>query len=196
MPITGADRNRSFATERLTLRPVAEEDFDDIATLAGDSRVAEWTARIPHPLAYENVAAWQSTLSRQGDGPGEHAFAVRLKEGGQLVGVVALTVSDDTCLAEIGYWIGFDFWNNGYATEAVRRLTVFGFGQLHLARIEAPVFAGNARSAHVLERAGFEARGHTKLEAPARGKAVDAVLYRMERADFARVALSAAVGRL
>ena len=198
MATTGPDRpagGGALATERLVLRPVAEGDFAEIATLAGDARVAEWTARIPHPLERDDTVAWHGTLNRRGCGAGEYAFAVRLKADDTLIGCIGLTVADDERNAEIGYWIGVPFWDNGYATEAVRRMVMFVFGALRLARIEAPVFAGNARSARVLEKAGFEARGHAKLDAPARGKAVDAVLYRMERADFARVALSQAVGR-
>lgn len=195
MPTTGPESPPELATARLVLRPLAEADLDTVVTLAGDGRVAEWTTRIPHPLTREGVAVWHGTHNRLGRGPGEHVFALRRKDDGALVGVAGLVVADDEKAAGIGYWVGVPFWNRGYATEAVRRLTVHGFGALGLSRIEADVFAGNARSARVLERAGFEARGHTRRESQARGGTVDAVIYRMERADFARVALSQAVGR-
>lgn len=195
MPTTGPEGAPELATARLVLRPLAEADLDMVVSLAGDIRVAEWTTRIPHPLTRDDVAAWHGTHNRLGRGPGEHVFALRRKDDDTLVGVAGLVVADDEKTAEIGYWIGVEFWNRGYATEAVRRLTVHGFGALRLSRIEASAFAGNVRSARVLERAGFEARGHTKRDSLTRGETVDAVIYRMERADFARVALSQAVGR-
>lgn len=195
MRITEADGPPELATGRLVLRPVGDGDLDEILALAGDWDVAEWTARIPHPLTRPDVVAWQRTLNRTGRGAGEHAFALRTRSDGVLVGVVGLSVKEAERVAEIGYWIGRPFWNRGFATEAVRRVVVWGFATLRLARLDAPVFAGNARSAHVLEKAGFEARGHATVDAPARGGTREAVMYRMERADFARVALSQAVGR-
>ena len=38
-----------LATARLQLRPLQSEDASTIATLANDRRIAENTARIPHP---------------------------------------------------------------------------------------------------------------------------------------------------
>jgi RimJ/RimL family protein N-acetyltransferase len=195
MPITEAEGHPALVTARLALRPVAESDFEDIVSLAGDARVAEWTTRIPHPLTREDVAEWHARANHAGTGPGEHIFAITLKDNGLLVGVCSLTVAGDGAPAEIGYWIGQPHWGHGYATEAVRRLTVHGFGTLKLSRIDGPVFEGNARSARVLEKAGFEALGQQTLDAPARGGTREAIVYKMERADFARVLLSQAVGR-
>ncbi|MFT5538718.1 MAG: RimJ/RimL family protein N-acetyltransferase [Alphaproteobacteria bacterium] len=184
-----------LATARLVLRPLVESDFEDIVSFAGDERVAEWTTVIPHPLTREDVAEWHAGTNHTGAGPGEHVFAITIKDEGLLAGVGSLTVASDGAPAEIGYWIGQPHWGHGYATEAVRRLTVHGFGTLKLLRIDAPVFEGNARSARVLEKAGFEARGQQTLDAPARGGTREAIIYKMERADFARVILSQAVGR-
>ena len=38
--------------------------------------------------------------------------------------------------AEIGYWIGMEYWNQGYCSEAGRILVRFGFDTLKLHRIE------------------------------------------------------------
>jgi ribosomal-protein-alanine N-acetyltransferase len=195
MPTTEAEGHPALVTARLALRPVVESDFEDIVSLAVDARVAEWTTRIPHPLTREDVTEWHAHNNHTGEGPGEHVFAITAKDSGALAGVASLQIAEGSSTAEIGYWIGQRDWNKGYATEAVRRLIIHGFRLFKLTRIEAPVFAGNDRSARVLEKVGFEARGHRTLDAPARGGTREAVIYQMERADLARVILSQAVGR-
>jgi RimJ/RimL family protein N-acetyltransferase len=173
---------------------VNETDVPEITRLAGDVRIAEWTTRIPHPLATEDVTGWLAGLSRRLDGAGEHAFAILEKSSEALRGVAALDVEASEPAATLGYWVGQPYWGRGIATEVVRRLVVLGFRDFKLARIEAPVFAGNTRSARVLEKSGFTARGYRTLAAPARGGTRQAVQYCMERTDFARAALSQAIG--
>jgi len=56
---------------------------------------------------------------------------------------------------EIGYWIHSAHAGRGYATEAARALTDFGFGTLGFRRIEIRCDALNAASAAVAGRAGY-----------------------------------------
>jgi [ribosomal protein S5]-alanine N-acetyltransferase len=39
--------------------------------------------------------------------------------------------------AEMGFWIGVDYWSQGYATEAGRAVIQFAFEQLNLNRVHA-----------------------------------------------------------
>lgn len=204
MPTTEVD---VLDTERLTLRPVASEDLPAIVALAGDGEVAQWTVSIRHPLSETEVTAW---LARSTAG-GEHAFAILRKGESELIGVVGITVmagGDSGGHAgghaeghagghrgEIGYWIGRPYWGNGFATEAVRRVLLHGFGALGLAEVEATVFPGNDRSVQVLNKTGFIETGSAERTAPARGGDREVVVYTLTRAAFARVALSQAVGR-
>jgi RimJ/RimL family protein N-acetyltransferase len=189
MPTTGAEGG--LTTERLILRPLARTDIPTIVELAGDEAVSEWTASIPHPLDAKEVGAWLDRHSATG----ERAFAVTLKDGAGLIGVIGLTDIAGTPRAELGYWIGRSHWGQGYATEAVRRMVLFGFTELGLARIEAGIFVGNTRSGRVLQKAGFAETGTLFRPAPARGGNRETVMYALTRIEFARTALSQAVGR-
>ena len=38
---------------------------------------------------------------------------------------------------QVGYWLGKQYWGNGFATEAVKSILDFGFDQLNLEEIYA-----------------------------------------------------------
>ena len=59
--------------------------------------------------------------------------------------------------ADISYFIGQkDCWGNGYASEAIRLLTNFGFKKLNLHKIRAGVYASNVASQKTLEKSGYK----------------------------------------
>jgi ribosomal-protein-alanine N-acetyltransferase len=180
-----------LATKRLVLRPVDRQDITCIATLANDVRIAETTRSLPNPLTADLVTHWFESLAARR----EQAFAVMLKDESLLVGVVALTLAIDGKTAEIGYWLGHDYWGHGYMTEAVRRIARYAFGDLKLTAIDAGVIPGNEGSVGVLVKAGFDVEGRGTRPAPARGGDRDVLLFKATRASFARAALSQAVGR-
>ena len=86
-------------------------------------------------------------------------FAIEYE--GELVGVIGLETQSDVykLTAEIGYWIGEDYWNLGISTRAIRLISEYGFSQLGLVRIFAGVFDYNKASQRVLEKAGFHLEG-------------------------------------
>ena len=123
------------------------------------------------------------------------AYAVIQKGADRLIGVVGLTLREDGDSAEIGYWIGRAYWGEGFATEAVRRVLLHGFGVQGVNRVEATVFPGNEPSIAVLTKIGFTETGSDSRAAPARGGPRDVLIYSLTRSDFARITLSQAVGR-
>lgn len=191
MPTTEAEGGTELATERLNLQPVNEGDIEPIVTLAGDAGVAEWTTSIRHPLSRQQVREWLENCTRRG----EYVFAIRRKGEDNLIGAVGLTVADGGADAELGYWIGRPHWGKGYATEAVRRVLLHGFGVLGLETVEANVFPGNDASIQVLKKVGFAEARKGLHAAPARGGEREVIVYTLTRSAFARATLSQAVGR-
>ena len=58
--------------------------------------------------------------------------------------------------AELGYYLGEEYWGNGAMTQAVRLLTKKLFDETDILRIYAEPFAYNTGSRRVLEKAGFQ----------------------------------------
>jgi RimJ/RimL family protein N-acetyltransferase len=141
-------------TERLILRAPRLEDSKAIATLANDRRIAENTARIPHPYRVADAEAFVACVNVPG---GETVFLI--------------TDSDDTALGacgvgaldgqgpELGYWLGVPFWGQGYATEAVRAVIDYAFTELDYEFLNAGARVTNPGSRRVLEKCGFQWTG-------------------------------------
>jgi RimJ/RimL family protein N-acetyltransferase len=139
-----------LATARLRLRAPERDDASAIAALANDRRIAENTARIPHPYT---LADAESFLRYLEESDTETAFAITLADA--LIGVCGMRV-EPRKTPEIGYWLGAPHWGHGYATEATRALIDHAFEDLGLERLEAGARVSNPASRRVLEKCGFQ----------------------------------------
>jgi ribosomal-protein-alanine N-acetyltransferase len=86
-----------------------------------------------------------------------------------LVGCISLNRKDSFEQADMGYWLSVAYWGKGYMTEAVRLVCYLGFKYLNLEKIYSPVFVGNMRSKHVLEKNGFSLEGILRSHFKKRG---------------------------
>lgn len=150
----------TLETVRLILRPFQLTDAARVQELAGDGRIAATTLTIPHP--YEDGVAEkfiEQSISAEAQGTG-FTRAIVLKQSGELIGDIGLggNTHERPC-AMTGYWIGCSYWNNGYATEALRCIVQHGFESMGLECIYANVFAGNEQSARVQENVGMRFEG-------------------------------------
>lgn len=179
MPTTDPE----LSTERLHLRRLVPSDAPLIAPLVNDWEVARWTSHIPHPytvqMADEFIAAQAETPAN-----GSRVFAVLRKDDGALLGCVGLHRESGSHHGEIGYWIGKQYWGNGYASEAVRAVVDYAFNELNLAELEAGAVPVNKASHRVLAKAGFIACDVREEEAPARGHPLQLIVRRLKRSRW------------
>ena len=77
------------------------------------------TGRIPHPLAPTDVERWFDGPASNDDVT-EIVFAIERVSDSAVLGAIGLILPRGVPSAEMGYWLGRRFWNQGYTTEAVR----------------------------------------------------------------------------
>lgn len=167
----------TLTTERLLLRPFALSDAAAVQRLAGDRAVADTTERIPHPYEDGMAESWIATHAERFRNLEECTFAILLKDLPKLVGAVGLTLAMEHRRGELGYWIGQDYWNRGYATEASRAVIDFGFSVLGLHRIQARHMSRNPASGRVLEKLGMRHEGRLRGYTLKWGVFEDAEIY-------------------
>ena len=167
----------NIETERLLLRTLELTDAPDVQRLAGDREVASTTRDIPHPYEDGVAEAWiNSCLSETASGK-LVIFAITLRPDGPLLGVISLHPDANGKEAELSYWVGKPFWNQGYATEAVEAVLHHGLSELSLDRVFAAHFARNPASGRVMQKAGMLHEGFLKAHTEKWGQFEDLELY-------------------
>lgn len=140
-------------TKRLVLRAPRLEDAKTVAVLANDRRIAENTARIPHPY---NVADAEGFIDGVNKASGETMFLITLRDK-SVIGACGVMFQEDT--PELGYWLGVPHWGNGYATEALHAVVDYAFTDLAHDALQAGARVTNPASRRVLEKCGFQWTG-------------------------------------
>jgi len=130
--------------------------------------------RIPHPYSVNDAGAWIDSIKDQSP---RVDFSIDVN--GEVVGGIGLVPGADieSRSAEVGYWIGPEYWNRGIATSALERICRYGFGELGFLRIFATPIAWNPASFRVLEKAGFEREGIMRNACVKDGKIADMLLF-------------------
>jgi RimJ/RimL family protein N-acetyltransferase len=134
--------------------------------------------RFPYPYTITDARNWLDVVV--GRKP-ETNFAIDV--AGEAVGGIGFDLQPDVGhrSAEIGYWLGEQFWGRGIATEALIGVTDHAFANYDLCRLYAHVFDWNGASARVLEKAGYAFEGRLRKSATKDGKTIDQLMYAMIR---------------
>ena len=85
--------------------------------------------------------------------------------------------------AELGYYIGEEYWGKGLMTEAVKQTCAYVFEHSDILRIFAEPFSYNLASCRVLEKAGFQYEGTLRSNAVKNGKVLDMRMYALVREE-------------
>ena len=169
-------------TARLILRPWALTDAEAVYEQAHNPKIGAMCGWHPHTSVSESLEIIEHVLRKP------HSFAICLEDN-QAIGNIGLLFQDDSNLplsdreAEIGYWLGEDFWGKGYATEAVQSVVAYAFEELSLVRLWGGAYQENIPSQCVLEKCGFYTQ-HTEEHffSKPTGETHRAVIYALEKA--------------
>jgi len=174
-----------LCSKRLVLKEMTLGDVDDIHRLHCSEEVERFnTIGIPRHQG-DTIEVMLSAVEDRELGTRTHyAWTILLAEGSEFLGEAGMSLSADRFLqGEIHYSLLPVYWEKGYATEAVKRLILFGFKELQLHRIHAGVCTENQRSIRVLEKAGMSREGLHRKTLPIRGEWKDNFHYAIVEDD-------------
>lgn len=152
----------SLESTRYILRPFTADDAPAVQLLAADKRISDMVSNIPHPYPEGAALQWISTHVPGWEKGVQASFAIVDKTNHELCGAIGLSVDTtetDVREAEIGYWLGVDYWGRGIVSEACQRIVSFGLDEMNLDKIRARRLSNNPASGRVLEKAGFKHTG-------------------------------------
>ena len=175
---------QTIKTQRLILRKFTPEDAQPMFdTWANDERVTRYLTWQPHStvdLTKMIVNDWCSSYEK------DNSYNGAIEIDGQIIGSISVVLIDENSEhMEIGYCIGFDFWNKGIMAEALGAVIDFLFKEVGVNRIEIAHAVNNPASGKVAQKCGLTYEG-TKRQfyKSADGKLQDIAFYSILKSEF------------
>lgn len=163
-----------LTTPRLVLRTFRRDDLPHYAALNAHPEVFRYLGGEPLTRQHsDEIAEWaQQVYAEEGIG----LLAVERREDGVFLGMCGLhhqqSYPDDV---EVAWRFAYEYWGNGYATEAATAWLDHGFDTLAFPRIISITDTPNERSLAVMRRLGMTFDHAAQIEDE--GETFDAVIY-------------------
>ena len=138
-------------TARHLLKPLGDRDKYRLVELLIVYEVAQNLTRVPHPYTLSDAEDWLARVK-------ENPFNPSIFLNDKLIGGVSLRDRKDSSY-ELGYWVGAEYWGQGFATGAVDGLLNFAYPQIRPLVVVANVYKENVVSSKVLRKLGFTPTG-------------------------------------
>ena len=164
-----------LVTPRLQVDALLPADAEGLFACRANPEVARYQGWYPADLA-----AAREFIEAQPGRPscGWFQRAIRLRENGILIGDLGVCLPEDPQgSVEFGISIAPAYQGHGYASEAVREVFAFVFGQLGCHRVHASVDPRNLASMAMLRALGMRQEAHHRESLWFKGEWVDDVIF-------------------
>lgn len=171
-------------TKHLLLRSIKLDDADRIEGFASDYDIAKTTINIPHPYPKGSAVHFVKSILEKKEQGLLVNYVICSKQMNSFIGLIDLSIHPEHEHAELGYWIGKPYWNQGYGTEAATAIINDGFKNHHLNKIYARAFKNNTASRRIMEKVGMMYEGTQKQHFIRFGEYIDVVNYGIVKSDY------------
>ena len=166
-------------TERLLLRRPTLADVKAITHLANDRRIAVNTRRLPHPYLQDHAVDFVRDVANQ-----QRETVFLIESDYAPIGMVGIDWHQPE-RPELGYWLGVEYWGQGFATEAARAAIDFTFEEFDIEVMKSAARVANPASRNVLEKCGFQWSGVELHRFEALGSSTPVDCFRLTRGVWA-----------
>jgi len=176
----------------VNLREISINDAEDIAHLM-NYNISKYLYDVPNPYSVKDALNFIKSAHNDFNSLRALHFAIEYKgkdndksersNSPLLVGAISLKNIDlVNKKANLGYWIGEQYWGRGIATESVGLIINYAFSdELKLKEVSAYVFPENKASVRVLEKTGMKKKGEVSEYHTISGRYRNSIKYMMVR---------------
>ncbi len=155
---------KTLTSERLKLISFEQASTETWFRLINNKEVAQTTLSLPHPCTMKEAKLWRQQEIDKIRQQQILRWSVSIKNNDCIIGSVKLSLNRRFNSAEIGYWLGREYWGSGYAGEAASKVLNYAFEVLKLNRVEAYAMVRNKASSKILLKLGMVKEGlHRQL---------------------------------
>jgi [ribosomal protein S5]-alanine N-acetyltransferase len=156
------DSKVTLPTRRLELVPASTKHTKTIVTLIKEDNknLSTWTT-IPFP----NRANKTKEFIKKAQSNYLHfLYFIKIKKSKELIGGIDIKIEPSNNSATVGYWMGSQYRNQGYMTEAVKKIIQFGFKEKALNKIIIRTNPKNKGSIRIIEKCNLKYEGLLRQE--------------------------------
>jgi [ribosomal protein S5]-alanine N-acetyltransferase len=173
---------KTLETERLILRGWQLDDLDDLYEYAKNPNVGTMAGWEPHSSKDISLNVLKSFIEQ------DNRWAIVLKENEKVIGSLRIHPDENRgkyYAKYLNYELSADYWDQGYMTEAVKRVIKYAFEEMNIDLLTVFHSPDNVRSKRVIEKCGFQyevtiKNGHKKFD----GQMLDSVCYSIIKSDY------------
>lgn len=152
---------REIHTDRLLLRKYKITDFEDMfQNYANDERVTKYLSWKAYEKAEDIKPFLEMSIQ---DYEKDSTYHWVIEYNGKMIGSISVMSVDNlrkNC--EVGYCIGYDYWNMGITSEALAAVIRFLFDEVGMHRVMAKHDVENPASGEVMKKCGMTYEGRLK----------------------------------
>ena len=152
---------KEIRTDRLLLRKYQLSDAEGMfENYANDDRVTKYLPWKPYNNPADVIPFLEMSIKKYEE-INTYNWAI-VYQGSVIGGISAMSIDSMRNNCEVGYCIGYDFWNKGITSEALAAVITFLFEEVGMHRILAKHDIENPASGEVMKKCGMTYEGRFK----------------------------------
>lgn len=156
---------KQLETKRLILRPYIKDDFDAFLNLMRTEQVTRHLNFTQEEKTFESIKnLFYGVINSYNNRDSIFALTISHNNTGDYLGSCGLNPLKKNEGVECFYALLPQYWGNGFAIEAMRKLLEYAFSFKEIPKIVAFINPKNPRSWKVAERIGMKYLGHVSYE--------------------------------
>lgn len=166
-------------SDRLILKTPTLADAPDMAKFLNRKDTAHMMSHVPHPYTLDDA---QNFITRTTEAIDDKIFNGIYDYNDNFMGIVSIIPRPNG--DDIGYWLGREYWGNGFMTEACSLTISEYFATTGKSELFVSHFLLNDKSKSVVQKLGFEYVGNVMLDITARKTVQEAKRYRLTKQQW------------
>ena len=142
-------------TDHLIIRVVNEDDAKDFFEFCSDSKVCEFLTFNSYKSLSQTKRIINNMINAYIHGSDVN-FSIVLKSTQKVIGSISLNFKKETNEAEVGYLLNSSYWNNGFASEALKSVITIAFDYYNVDVLLASYVKDNVASEKLLKKNNFK----------------------------------------
>jgi len=166
--------NIELHTDNLVIKKPSEKHLNSLIKELNNWNISKWLIEVPYPYSIDDAKYWVKKTKQD-----QYSLNIYLKN--KLIGGVSLSNQRENSKWELGYWIGEEYWGNGYAIEACENLISYFFSNTNNSIIYASHMKDNIKSKKIIINLGFKLFSSGKKFSISRNEMVEDLNYELRK---------------